>query len=99
MRLVHAHFPINCVISKDQKQIEVKNFLGGKQSHLIQLPAGCKVVLSKDVKDELVFDGIDNASLSLACARVSQVCTIGTKDERKFLDGIFVSEKTFTNPK
>ena len=98
MRLVHAHFPINCVISKDQKQIEVKNFLGGKESHLVQLPVGCKVVLSKDVKDELVFDGIDNAALSLACARVNQVCSIGTKDERKVLDGIFVSEKTFTDP-
>jgi large subunit ribosomal protein L9e len=73
--------------------------LGGKKSHLVQLPEGSKVVLSKDVKDELVFDGIDNAALSLSCARVSQVCSIGTKDERKFLDGIFVSEKTFTDPK
>lgn len=73
--------------------------MGGKKSHLVVLPPGAKVVLSKDVKDELVFDGIDNASLSLACARVSQVCSIGTKDERKFLDGIFVSEKTLIDPK
>ena len=99
MRMVHAHFPINAVISKDQKQIEIKNFLGGKKSHLIKLHPGCTVYLSKDVKDELVFDGIDNALVSLGCARVSQVCKIGEKDERKFLDGIFVSEKTLTNPK
>ena len=57
------------------------------------------VFLSKDVKDELVFDGIDNALLSQSCARVCQVCKIGTKDERKFLDGIFVSLKTLTCPK
>ena len=99
MRLVHAHFPINAVISKDQKQIEIKNFLGGKKSHLIKLYPGCTVYLSKDVKDELVFDGIDNSLVSLCCARVSQVCKIGDKDERKFLDGIFVSEKTLTAPK
>merc|ERR1712046_526581 len=91
MRLVHAHFPITAVISKDKKQIEIKNFLGGKKSHLIKL--------NKDVKDELIFDGIDNALLSQSCARVSQVCKIGNKDERKFLDGIFVSQKTLTQPK
>lgn len=99
MRLVHAHFPITAVISKDKKQIEIKNFLGGKKSHLIKLNEGCTVYLNKDVKDELIFDGIDNALLSQSCARVSQVCKIGNKDERKFLDGIFVSEKTLTEPK
>merc|ERR1740123_2309083 len=99
MRLVHAHFPITAVISKDKKQIEIKNFLGGKKSHLIKLNEGCTVYLNKDVKDELIFDGIDNALLSQSCARVSQVCKIGNKDERKFLDGIFVSQKTLTEPK
>jgi len=73
--------------------------LGGKQGFLINLHPGCTVTLSKDVKDELIFDGIDNALLSLCCSRVSQVCKIGDKDERKFLDGIFVSEKTLIDPK
>jgi large subunit ribosomal protein L9e len=98
MKLVYAHFPINAIISKDKKQVEIKNFLGGKRGHLINLAPGCTVELSKDVKDELIFDGIDNQSLSLGCARVSQVCKIGKKDERKFLDGIFVSEKTVIQP-
>ena len=99
MKLVYAHFPINAICSKDEKALDIKNFLGGKRSHLINLYEGCTVYLSKDVKDELVFDGIDNALVSLCCARVNQVCKIGTKDERKFLDGIFVSEKTLTEPK
>ncbi len=99
MRLVHAHFPINALISKDKKQIEIKNFLGGKKSHLIKMQTGVTVTLSATVKDELIFDGIDNAAVSLSCAQVSQVCRIGKKDERKFLDGIFVSEKTLIDPK
>lgn len=98
MRLVYNHFPINIVIPKDKNSLEIKNFLGGKKSHLIQLPPGATVFKS-DVKDELVFDGTDIGSLSLACARTNQACGIGNKDERKFLDGIFVSEKTLTNPK
>ena len=99
MRMVHAHFPINTVISKDKKQIEIKNFLGGKESHTINLQPGCTVTLSKDVKDELVIEGIDNSLVSLCCAQICQVCKIGTKDERKFLDGIFVSERTLIDPK
>ena len=99
MRLVYSHFPINAVIAKDKKSVEIKNFLGGKKSHLIVLPPDATCHLTKEVKDELVFDGIDNQTLSLACSRVNQVCKIGKKDERKFLDGIFVSEKVTTNPK
>merc|ERR1719453_757626 len=99
MRLVCNQFPINITIPKDGSSLEIKNFLGGKKSHLIKMPPFTKVVSSKDVKDELVFDGIDNAAISLACARTNQACQIGKKDERKFLDGIFVSEKTLTNPK
>lgn len=28
------------------------------------------------------------------CAQLTQSCFIGTKDERKFLDGAFVTERT-----
>ena len=99
MRLVHAHFPIQAIISKDKKQIEIKNFLGGKKTHLVVMQPGCTVMTSKDTAHEIIFDGIDNGLLSLSCAQVSQMCKVGRKDERKFLDGIFVSEKTLTDPK
>lgn len=94
MRLVHAHFPINVAIPKDGSSIEVKNFLGGKQIKKVDMLAGTIVKLNPDLKDELIFEGIDNQQLSLTCAQVSQVCKIGDKDDRKFLDGIYVSERT-----
>ncbi len=94
MRLVHAHFPINVAIPKDGSSIEVKNFLGGKQIKKVDMLAGTVVKLNPDLKDELIFEGIDNQQLSLTCAQVSQVCKIGDKDDRKFLDGIYVSERT-----
>merc|ERR1712024_178159 len=99
MRLVHAHFPINVAIPKDGSSITVKNFLGGKQDKLVMMSKGTTVTESKDVKGELIFDGIDNAALSLCCSQVKQVCRVGRKDERKFLDGIFVSQKTLIEPK
>ncbi len=94
MRLVHAHFPINVAIPKDGKSIEVKNFLGGKEVKKIELLPGVTVKLNPDLKDELIFEGIDNQNVSLSCAQVGQVCKIGGKDDRKFLDGIYVSERS-----
>lgn len=93
MRLVHAHFPINVAIPKDGKSVEIKNFLGGKQIKKIDMLPGCTIKLNPDLKDELIFEGIDNQFISLTCSQVSQVCKIGDKDDRKFLDGIYVSEK------
>ena len=99
MRLVHAHFPINVVVPKDGSSITVKNFLGGKQDKFIAMKNGCTVKVSADVKGELIFDGNDNRTLSMLCSQVKQVCRVGRKDERKFLDGIFVSQKTLVEPK
>ena len=101
MRLVYSHFPINAQIAKDGTSITIKNFLGGKQDKFIPMLGGTKVRLTPgtEVKDELVFEGNDNAALSQCCARVSQVCKTGRKDVRKFLDGIYVSQKTRVQPK
>jgi large subunit ribosomal protein L9e len=93
MRLVHAHFPINIAIPKDGKSIEIKNFLGGKEVQKVEMQPGCTCKMSPELKDEIIFEGIDNALLSLTCAQISQSCYIGNKDDRKFLDGVYVSEK------
>ena len=93
MKLVYAHFPINAIVSKDNKSVELKNFLGGKQIKKVTVKPGCSVKLSTDAKDELIFEGIDKEAVSLGCAQLCQSCGVGTKDERKFLDGVFVSER------
>lgn len=101
MRLVHAHFPINVVIPKDGSEITVKNFLGGKEDKCVKMLKGVTVKMSEDasVKNEIIFEGVDKADVSLCCAKVCGVCKIGTKDERKFLDGIFVHKRELIEPK
>ena len=93
MRTVNNHFPINAGIAKDGKSIEIKNYLGGKARFNIKLFEGCKVENSKFLKDELIFTGIDNQGLAQSCAQISQCCDIGRKDDRKFLDGVYVQYK------
>jgi len=99
MRLVHAHFPINATVPAKGNQIEMKNFLGGRELHKVVMAPGVTVKLGTELKDELIFEGNDNALVSLMCSQVSQSCSIGTKDERKFLDGIYVSERSLAQPR
>lgn len=99
MRLVHAHFPINVAIPKDGTSVTVKNFLGGKQDKFIAMMADTRIRLCTEVKDQLIVDGNDLALVSLACSQIRGVCRVGRKDERKFLDGIFVSKKELVDPK
>merc|ERR1712156_949085 len=101
MRLCYSHFPINATVAKDGSSVLVKNFLGGKQDKLITMFGGTEVRLTPadQVKDELVFEGPDNAAVSLCAALTNQVCKTGPKDHRKFLDGIYVSAKEKIEPK
>jgi large subunit ribosomal protein L9e len=99
MRLVHAHFPINVVIPKDGSFVTVKNFLGGKHDKTIKAIGGTKIILSTEVKDEILIEGNDNAAVSLVCSQIRGIGKVGRKDERKFLDGIFVSKKELIEPK
>ncbi|KAJ8748283.1 hypothetical protein K2173_000855 [Erythroxylum novogranatense] len=90
---VYAHFPINASITNSNKSIEIRNFLGEKKVRKVDMLEGVTVVRSEKVKDELVLDGSDIELVSRSAALINQKCHVKNKDIRKFLDGIYVSEK------
>jgi len=59
----------------------------------IQLLDGVSYLRTADVKDQIEISGIDITKVSLSCAQISQSTAVKNKDIRKFLDGIYVSEK------
>ncbi|KAF0691120.1 Aste57867_17597 [Aphanomyces stellatus] len=91
MRFVYAHFPINVTFEKNT--VEIRNFLGEKRVRRVTLSEGVSYVRSADVKDQIEISGIDIAKVSQDCANITQACLVKEKDIRKFLDGIYVSEK------
>jgi large subunit ribosomal protein L9e len=91
MRFVYAHFPINVTFEKNT--VEIRNFLGEKRVRKVPLSEGVTYVRSADVKDQIELSGIDLAKVSQDCANITQACLVKEKDIRKFLDGIYVSEK------
>jgi large subunit ribosomal protein L9e len=97
MRYVYAHFPINVNLDKDNDTglwvVEIRNFLGEKLIRRVQMSEGVDVEASKNVKDELVLTGNSLENVSQSAADIQQICRVRNKDIRKFLDGIYVSER------
>ncbi|GAU25737.1 hypothetical protein TSUD_216680 [Trifolium subterraneum] len=95
MRFVYAHFPINASITNSNSAIEIRNFLGEKKYEVrkVDMLQGVTVLRSEKVKDELILDGNDIELVSRSCALINQKCHVKNKDIRKFLDGIYVSER------
>ncbi|PSN36506.1 60S ribosomal protein L9 [Blattella germanica] len=96
MRAVYAHFPINCVTTENNSVIEVRNFLGEKFIRRVKMAPGVTVTNSPKQKDELILEGndIEDCFFRSAAALIQQSTTVKNKDIRKFLDGLYVSEKT-----
>merc|ERR1712014_276041 len=93
MRAVYAHFPINCAISENGTLVEVRNFLGEKYIRKVRMHDGVVCENSKDQKDELIITGNSIEDVSQSVALIQQSTTVKNKDIRKFLDGLYVSEK------
>lgn len=57
------------------------------------MPEGVTIARSESVKDQLELQGNDLELVGQTCASIHQSCTVKDKDIRKFLDGIYVSQK------
>ncbi|THH32890.1 hypothetical protein EUX98_g1261 [Antrodiella citrinella] len=94
MRAVYAHFPINCIIQENGAKLEIRNFLGEKIVRHVDMLEGVTVKESTAQKDELILEGTDIQNVSQSAASIQGMCRVRNKDIRKFLDGIYVSEKS-----
>lgn len=93
MKSVYAHFPININITGPSKDlVEIRNFLGEKVVRRIQMLEGV-AVSQTGVKDEIMLVGNSIENVSQSAATIQQSTAVKDKDIRKFLDGIYVSER------
>ncbi|MCQ2820754.1 MAG: 50S ribosomal protein L6 [archaeon] len=91
MHTVKKHFPIEVAVKPDQ--VEIGRFLGGRDVKVIKLLPGVTCKKNEKNQDELWFEGVDKETISKVCATCYHSCNVKDKDRRKFLDGIYVSEK------
>merc|ERR1711941_186551 len=58
MRFVYAHFPINAAITKENKCIEIRNFVGDKVVRTVNMLPGVEIIRSEKVKDQVELSGM-----------------------------------------
>jgi large subunit ribosomal protein L6 len=77
------------VIEKEKK-ITIENFTGEKTPRIIRIVGSAKV---RVVGDEIHVEGIQLGDVSQTAANLQTGTRIRDKDQRVFLDGIYVFEK------
>jgi len=93
MRAVYAHFPVNINMEKKGTVVEIRNFLGEKRTRVCNMLPGVVCIRDDTVKDQIILEGNDIDNVSKSAALIHMACLVKNKDIRKFLDGIYVSER------
>lgn len=88
LKIVYAHFPIS-VKTKDGK-ILVENFIGERSPRVATIVGGCKVSVEGD---DVVIKGTSLEAVGQTAANVELATKIRRKDQRVFLDGLYVYQK------
>ncbi len=90
MRVVHAHFPVTLKVVEKERKLMIENFTGEKTPRIARIVGDSKVKASGD---EIVIQGINIEDVSQTAANIEQSTKIKDKDQRVFLDGIYVFER------
>merc|ERR1711907_846215 len=93
MKMVYAHFPTNVQIEKGGQSLDIVNFIGQKVKFHVDALEGVKVERDAKANTEIIISGNNIENVSRTCALINQSCAVKKKDIRKFLDGIYVSDK------
>lgn len=90
LKIVYAHFPITVKVLEKQKKVSIENFSGEKVPRVASIVGDVSVKVSGD---EVVVEGTRLEEVSQTASNIQQTTLIKEKDQRVFLDGIYVFEK------
>jgi large subunit ribosomal protein L6 len=91
LKIVYAHFPMIVKVQEKEGRITIDNFTGEKTPRVAKIIGPTKV---KVVGDEIHVQGTNLRDVSQTAANIQSATRIKDKDQRVFLDGIYVFEKT-----
>ena len=90
LKIVYAHFPVTVRINEKEKKLTIDNFTGEKTARVVKIVGSAKVKLAGD---EIHVQGISLNDVSQTAANIQYATKIPEKDQRVFLDGIYIFEK------
>lgn len=90
LRTVYAHFPVTIKVDEKALRLRIENFTGEKTPRFARIVGGVKVTVKGE---DVVVEGTDLKSVSQTAANIQNATKIKKKDQRVFLDGIYVAQK------
>jgi len=88
LKVVYAHFPISVKTKGDEMLVE--NFVGERSPRVAKIVGGCKVTVEGD---DVVVKGVSVEDVGQTAANLELATKIKRKDQRVFLDGLYIYEK------
>ena len=88
LKVVYAHFPISVKTKGDE--IHVENFVGERSPRVAKIVGGCKVAVEGD---DIIVKGVSVEDVGQTAANVELATKIKRKDQRIFLDGVYIYHK------
>jgi len=88
MKVVFAHFPVTVKVKGDT--VVVENFMGERSARVTKIVGDCKVTVEGD---DIIIKGVSLEDVGQTSANLEQATKIKRKDQRIFLDGVYVYEK------
>jgi len=88
MKVVFAHFPVTVKVKGNT--VVVENFMGERSARVTKIVGDCKVTIDGD---DIIIKGVSLEDVGQTSANLEQATKIKRKDQRIFLDGVYVYEK------
>jgi large subunit ribosomal protein L6 len=88
LKVVYAHFPITVRTKGDQ--VLVENFVGERSPRVSRIVGDCKVSVEGD---DILVKGVSLEDVGQTAANVELATKIRRKDQRIFLDGVYIYHK------
>ncbi len=88
LKVVYAHFPISVKTKGDE--IHVENFVGERSPRVAKIVGDSKVTVDGD---DIIVKGVSVEDVGQTAANVELATKIRRKDQRIFLDGVYIYQK------
>lgn len=88
LKVIYAHFPVT--VKVQGKKILVENFYGERSPRVAEIVGDTKAEVQGE---DIILNGVSIQDVGQTAANLEQATTVRRKDQRVFLDGVYVYER------
>jgi large subunit ribosomal protein L6 len=88
LKVIYAHFPVT--VKVQGRKVLIENFYGERSPRVAEIVGDTKVEVQGE---DVIVSGVSIQDVGQTAANLEQATTVKRKDQRVFLDGVYVYER------